>query len=209
MARKCKEEAEKTYGLLVDAAEEIFSTKGYARATFQEIAEHAGLTRGAVYWHFSDKHQLLEAVLRRAQLPWDRLPEHYSSQAEAPSRAQLANVIGSALSEINDDPRLHRVVLILLHRTELVTDNHQVYCRLTTILDRIKTWLVASLSWHCHNPDGTPHRNIPTVVAAVNALLTGITYEWLLGQREMEAENIPRTIECLFTSYLGEPTECP
>lgn len=39
MARKCKEESERTYPLLLDAAEQVFSEKGYARATFHEIAE--------------------------------------------------------------------------------------------------------------------------------------------------------------------------
>jgi TetR/AcrR family acrAB operon transcriptional repressor len=133
MARKCKEEANKTYGLLLDAAEQVFSQKGYANATFHEIAEQAGLTRGAIYWHFSDKYQLLGAVLRRTQLPWERLPEHFTSRSQVPSLAELCEAIGDALHEIVNDPRQHRITLILLHRTELVTDNHQVYCRLTAM----------------------------------------------------------------------------
>jgi AcrR family transcriptional regulator len=207
MARKCKEETEKTYGLLVDAAEHVFSRKGYAGTTLQEIADQAGLTRGAVYWHFTDKHELLNAVLRRAQLPWDRLPDRFDSREDAPNLAQMAEVIGNALNEVVNDPRQQRVSLILLQRTELVNGNHSVCRRIGLIHERIKAWLVASLSWHCHNPDGTPHRNIPIVASAVKALLTGVTYESLLGQAQIDLANVTKTVEHLFTSFLSEPTQ--
>ncbi|SKA80208.1 transcriptional regulator, TetR family [Pseudomonas extremaustralis] len=96
MARTSKEEADKTYGLLLDAAEQVFSQKGYVNATFHEIAERTGLTRGAIYWHFSDKYQLLDAVLRRMQLPWERLPEHFTSRTQTSSLSELCNPIGDA-----------------------------------------------------------------------------------------------------------------
>jgi AcrR family transcriptional regulator len=201
MARKCKEEADKTYGLLLDAAEQVFSQKGYANATFHEIAERAGLTRGAIYWHFSDKYQLLDAVLRRTQLPWERLPEHFTSRSQVPSLAELCEAIGDALHEIVNDPRQHRITLILLHRTELVTDNHRVYCRLTAILDRIKRYLIAALNWLFRNAEGRPHRNIPTAATAVKALLTGMVYEWLLNQAEIDLTQVPQTVERLLSSF--------
>ncbi|MBA1201475.1 TetR family transcriptional regulator [Pseudomonas capeferrum] len=202
MARKCKEEADKTHGLLLDAAEQVFSERGYAHATFHDIAERAGLTRGAIYWHFSDKYQLLEAVLDRGQLPWDRLPDHFTSRSQAPSLAELSEAIGDALHEIVNDPRQHRITLILLHRTELVTDNHQVYCRLTTILHRIKSYLVAALTWRYQDTNGSPHRNIQAAATAVNALLTGMVYEWLLNQAEIDLMQVPQTVQRLISSFL-------
>nr|WP_172689818.1 TetR family transcriptional regulator [Pseudomonas fluorescens]ASI38074.1 Putative TetR family transcriptional regulator TtgR [Pseudomonas fluorescens]AWH58706.1 Putative TetR family transcriptional regulator TtgR [Pseudomonas fluorescens] len=207
MARKCKEETDKTYGLLLDAAEEVFSRKGYANATFHEIAERAGLTRGAIYWHFSDKYQMLDAVLRRAQLPWDCLPERFGSLEQTPSLSELGEAIGSGLNEIVNDPRLHRVTLILLHRTELVVENQQVYCRLTAILDRIKTYLIAVLSWRYRSADGTPHRNIPAAASSVNSLMTGALYEWLLNQAQIDLTQIPQTVERLIGSFMGGADE--
>ncbi len=62
MARKTKEEAEKTRGALLDAALDVFYEKGFVRATLDDIARAAGLTRGAIYWHFKDKAALLEAL---------------------------------------------------------------------------------------------------------------------------------------------------
>ncbi|PHN17183.1 TetR family transcriptional regulator [Pseudomonas sp. ICMP 561] len=69
MARKPKEITDQAYTLLPDAAEVVFSRKGYSETTIHDVAQYAGVTRGAVYWHFQDKYALLQAVLGRTQLP--------------------------------------------------------------------------------------------------------------------------------------------
>lgn len=139
MARKPKEQSDKTYDLLLDAAEQVFSENGYANTTLQEIAERAGLTRGAIYWHFRDKAQLLDALLEDVQLPWDRLPKQFVSLEQAPSPKELGEIISQAVQETVDDSRQHRITLILLKRTEVVSDDHPAHRRLVAILDRIKT----------------------------------------------------------------------
>jgi len=41
----------------------VFSEKGYAKATFDEIAARAGFTKGAVYWYFRNKADLVSALI--------------------------------------------------------------------------------------------------------------------------------------------------
>ena len=62
MARKTKEEAERTYYQLLDAAIEEFIERGVAQTTLLQIASRAGLTRGAIYWHFKNKDELIMAL---------------------------------------------------------------------------------------------------------------------------------------------------
>jgi AcrR family transcriptional regulator len=52
-----------TRSRLLDAAEQVFSSRGFADASLDEIAEIAGLTKGAVYSNFDKKLDLLLAVL--------------------------------------------------------------------------------------------------------------------------------------------------
>lgn len=40
------------------AAMEVFSEKGFERATVEEVAERAGLARGTIYYHFRSKRDL-------------------------------------------------------------------------------------------------------------------------------------------------------
>ncbi|MCG8550649.1 MAG: TetR family transcriptional regulator [Desulfobacterales bacterium] len=63
MARKTKKEAQKTRLQILDAALKICSEKGYSKTTFVDIANEIGLTKGAVYWHFKTKPELLAAMI--------------------------------------------------------------------------------------------------------------------------------------------------
>ncbi|UCC40155.1 MAG: TetR family transcriptional regulator [Candidatus Aminicenantes bacterium] len=56
--KKTKEEAAFTRKLILDSALKVFSQKGYSAARLEDVAKHAGLTRGAIYWHFKNKHDL-------------------------------------------------------------------------------------------------------------------------------------------------------
>jgi TetR/AcrR family acrAB operon transcriptional repressor len=63
MARRTKKEAAETRQQILDTALEVFSRKGYSRTTFVDIAEQIGLTKGAVYWHFKTKTDLLVSLI--------------------------------------------------------------------------------------------------------------------------------------------------
>ncbi len=48
---------------LLEAAARVYAERGVERATLDEVAEHAGYTKGAVYDHFGSKDSLLFALL--------------------------------------------------------------------------------------------------------------------------------------------------
>lgn len=65
--RKNKAEAELTVKALIDIGRIHFTEKGYAGVALEEIAQEAGLTRGAVYHHFKNKKGLFLAVFEAVQ----------------------------------------------------------------------------------------------------------------------------------------------
>lgn len=60
-----KPEFADTKSRVLDAATYVFSTKGYMNCSLDQVGEEAGLSKGAVYWHFSSKQDLFLAVLER------------------------------------------------------------------------------------------------------------------------------------------------
>ena len=65
MVRKTKEAALVTREGLLDAAQRVFSERGVTGTSLAEVAASAGVTRGAVYWHFKNKAALFKAMAAR------------------------------------------------------------------------------------------------------------------------------------------------
>lgn len=106
MARRTKEEAEQTRLAIIAAARTEFQTRGVTSTTLEHIAAAAGVTRGAIYWHFSNKHELFNAMREQVQLPMlDRM------EFEMLEQKQLAPL-----------PRIEKFMNILL---ESVTGNEE------------------------------------------------------------------------------------
>lgn len=65
--RRREEYAELTRDAILEAATERFSADGFAGTTVDAVAEAARVTKGAVYHHFKDKAELLEATFVRME----------------------------------------------------------------------------------------------------------------------------------------------
>ena len=63
MVRKTKAEAEITRQRVLEAALKVFSRQGYAAARLEDVADEAGVTRGAIYWHFKNKADLYTTLV--------------------------------------------------------------------------------------------------------------------------------------------------
>lgn len=64
--RRMEEIGEESRRRIMDAAEELFAEKGFARTSFVDVAERSGISRGSIPWHFENKDGLLIAVVERA-----------------------------------------------------------------------------------------------------------------------------------------------
>ena len=57
---------EETVNLILDVSQRLFIEKGYDNTTIQDIIDElGGLTKGAIYHHFSSKQDILDAVIER------------------------------------------------------------------------------------------------------------------------------------------------
>jgi TetR/AcrR family acrAB operon transcriptional repressor len=116
MVRRTKEEAAATREHLLDTAEAVFLVRGVSRASLQDIAAAAGLTRGAIYWHFKDKAELFIAMMDRVCLPCE------SASAATPAAGAALDAVRrmvlQPLELVRDDERTRRVFTIAIHRTE-------------------------------------------------------------------------------------------
>ena len=122
MVRKTKEEALATRERLLDAAQRLFREQGVTRTSLAEVATAAGMTRGAVYWHFKDKADLFRAMCDRATLPLDAHFDQAVQGASADPLGTLRSLSIGALLQLANDARAQHVFEIVFHKSELVDE---------------------------------------------------------------------------------------
>lgn len=122
MARRTKEEAQATRTQLLDTAELVFREKGVSRTSLADIATAAGVTRGAIYWHFENKADLFVAMCDRATLPLEAMFGRLADPELLDPLAKLRESIIEVLRQAEQDQRCRRVFEILNFKCEFVDD---------------------------------------------------------------------------------------
>lgn len=61
-----KRHKEETIARILEAGAKLFQEKGYARTSVEDICQHAGVSKGGFYWHFSGKKDVYLSMLTRA-----------------------------------------------------------------------------------------------------------------------------------------------
>ncbi|WP_110642372.1 TetR family transcriptional regulator [Salinicola sp. CPA57] len=206
MPKRTKAEAEATREALLDAAEVIFLERGVSRTSLEQIARQAGMTRGAVYWHFKNKSDLFHAMLDRVKMPLRQLlddvedPERPRAPLESLRLATL-----HALARLQR-PRSRRVHTILFHCCESSSD--------VDILD-----LHQKLSDECFETmverfqeahrTGTLVESVEPEIACrmLMSMFLGLMHEWLRGPDRYDIGEIgPRIIDTFFERITLYPT---
>ena len=115
--RKTKEEAAITREKLLSVALYVFSTKGYSSTKLEDIAHNAGVTRGAIYWHFRNKAELYNSLI----LEFSARGSVVTQQAVAEGgtfREILRRIFVRLLSSVEDDKQLRAIMEIALFKNE-------------------------------------------------------------------------------------------
>lgn len=190
MPRRTKAEAEKTRLALLDAAELIFYKKGVSNTSLQEIAEAAGVTRGAVYWHFKDKIEILEAMFHRVIFPQEQILEQLTSVNPKTLLADFCVSCKDAMKKITQDSHDRRVLTILMLRCEYTDEmalilRHYNECtdrmanRAVRLFERAKESKMLNANW-------TPR----VAAVALHGLMSGLLRENLEREQNAAADKI-------------------
>lgn len=129
MVRRTKEEALETRASILDAAEQVFFEKGVSRTSLADIAQAAGVTRGAIYWHFANKGELFTEMFDRVLLPLDELQAASLDPQEADPLGRLVEICTMCLRDTANDSRRRRVFDILFLKCEFVEEMGPVMTR--------------------------------------------------------------------------------
>jgi len=113
--RKTKAEAARTRQSLIDGALRCFDRQGIAGSTLDDIARSASVTKGALYWHFSGKGEILRAIRDSVTLPiFDRMDVTLLHEGGEDPLERIEGFLAALLQSMEKD-RAVRDALSVMH----------------------------------------------------------------------------------------------
>ena len=123
MARKTKEEAERTRQQIIHAARQVFHDCGVSRTSLEKIAKAAGVTRGAVYWHFANKADLFFAMREQVSVPLiTRLDDLLLAEGLANPLDGIEQALNEFFRTLEERPEVRQIFEIMASRCEYVDE---------------------------------------------------------------------------------------
>jgi AcrR family transcriptional regulator len=85
------QQSDQTREALLSTCLHLFAQRGFSSTSIDDIARAAGVTKGAIYWHFTSKETIFDAILERIRDRWTELVHGPVSRAKDPQQqvAQL------------------------------------------------------------------------------------------------------------------------
>ena len=200
MVRRTKDEALETRDHILDAAERMFSARGVSRTSLEDIASAAGVTRGAIYWHFRDKSDLFAAMVNRVTLPMEAMVARSSDESIEDPLASLRACAVTALKRTATDAQCRRVFDVVTHKCEYLGEMAGVKRRISSIqkgcVDRAEQAIRNAIR------RGQLPASVNPRLAAIglDSMLYGLISSWLANPAYLPLE---RQAEAMIEMYLN------
>lgn len=213
--KRTPEQAQQTRESLLRAALAVFDQRGTAHATLAEIAAEAGVTRGALYWHFKSREDLLDALFQHLlATSLQRLDEDIRSGAPDMLSRLKAMMLGH-FERVEHDA-MHRKFFRVLHlKCELTGGNTAIAAVKLGYLRTLDEMVQAALTLCIRNGSLPAALDVEAASLFLHSMLFGLLHHWLLLPERFallpQAERtIDAAIDALRTSAaLQRSTDAP
>lgn len=207
MARKTKEEALETRNQILDSAERVFSEKGVAQTSLADIAAAAGVTRGAIYWHFKNKADVFTAMVDRVRLPMESM---LFAASEDPSHPDPLGSLRSAsitiLKDTVHNPQRRCVMDVLFHKCEFSAEMGPVMQRQQEAFADGSRHVRRVLQRAVELGQLPADLNIQRADILLYSFLCGQMHQWLF---DPERYDLSQEAEAVVNSYIEMLRLCP
>ena len=195
--KRTKAQALDTRATILDAAEDVFFIYGVAHSTLDTIADAAGVTRGAIYWHFRNKEAVFEAVLERVGLsldPFAVLIRLEDSNLLGRLQAELEARLAGALL----DTRTRHLYCIVFARCGASEDTAGFCRRVRAANHNAELTIERVLRYAVAGKQLPPDLDVQEAALFIHATLTGILRKDLLRHRHNSKLDLSRIVRMTF-----------
>jgi TetR/AcrR family acrAB operon transcriptional repressor len=186
VARRTREDALATRDSILDAAELLFVKQGVSGTTLQHIATAAGVTRGAIYWHFLDKGAMFNAMMERVKMPLESAVQLLDRDNAATPLEALRRYMMCAFHVTVEDPKARRVFEIATLKMEYIDELNAVRERRKESQSAWMTRAEGRVREAIANGQVSPDVEPYTVALGLWVIIDGLIRAWLLDQQAFD-----------------------
>jgi len=200
MARKTKQQALETRQHILDAALREFSERGVSATSLTDIAVAAGVTRGAIYWHFKNKISLFTEIWGISDTKVANLENAYQLQFPDNPLRVLREILVYILCSTVDDLHNRALMEIVFHKCEFVGEMAPLLkARKAFCLDA--NGRIDLLLRRCISLQQLPENlDLSRAAVMLRAYITGLMENWLFMPESFDLKaDAPRLIDNLIT----------
>lgn len=99
---------------ILDAAEQLFVTKGFDKTSTNDILERVGIARGTLYYHFGSKEEILDAIIQRMSETLVKRAAGVAAQKGKPVLERLTEM----MLALNVDSELGHEIMAQVHKPQ-------------------------------------------------------------------------------------------
>ena len=209
MVRKTREEALATRESLLVAALQVFRERGVAHTRLVDVAERAGVTRGAIYWHFKDKAELFQAVCERGTMPVEALLAEASQNLQRDPLATVRQLAVMALTQLAQHADTQAMFDVIFHKCEFTEELAPVVAK--NDADRAACLSQVQLLFGQAVASGQLPPATDTFLATqgLHAYLVGLMHEWVLNPAGYDLTACAEPlIDCYLAGLASRPPHC-
>lgn len=178
--KKTKAEALKTREYLMLAALDTFYERGVSRASLNEIAQNAGVTRGALYWHFKNKEDLFDALFQHIfhDIRFE-FAEDMDCSGKADTLSQLQSSLENVFTRIESN-ETHRKFSSIIHlKCEHTEQNQAITSLMHSYIEMWKTQISRSISQCIKQGQLPKDLDVKLATSYLGSTIIGLIQLWL------------------------------
>ncbi|WP_313027271.1 TetR family transcriptional regulator [Brucella sp.] len=204
--RRTKAEAAETRDAILTAAEHVFLERGLTQSTLMEIACHAGVTRGAIYFHFHDKLDIFQALINRTRFPHEEIMLQAAACDHPNPLYVLEQSILTALELFITNERQQNLFTIIHQRCEYVGEIAPLVEHLKEARANVLSLFTGLLEVAERRGELSSEWTSLSAAQILLAVLGGLLNEWLRSERGFDlVSDGGKTIKTMMKSMRREP----
>jgi AcrR family transcriptional regulator len=205
-----RDRAQKLKQLIIDKSAQLFLQKGFHGTTLRDIIDALGISKGALYWHFSSKEDVLNTII-----------DHYQKSFESSVMAGVEDFDGTAVGRLTHYQKLAAnfayknkdlCMAIMTLSGEMVGTNTEAERKIRAFYDRHLDFTKRLLRSTAQEGEFRDDLDIEMTARVMHAMQNGALLDWYVNYSKNNSGSLVRHyMKILLTGIFKHvrPTEKP